>query len=220
MTGLLAILSAGPDEAGWLDICRRAEDLSDGEVAEVARRLQEWPDDVRHMPDRWWAQRQAGDHRPWHKLATHRRLCQLGEYFPVSVAACPDDLSLVLAAAGATSNSDLGYVTLMRPATETGTTDPVDDEAENGLLAATLVEQAEAIDGQFSPDGSQVILGLPTLAGRAGHSSTTVTAGCGSASFRATMIPRIPVFWRTSILSGSARAVTDGSLPEEARTEG
>src|SRR5215472_16748391 len=104
MTGWDAIVSAGPDEAGWLETCQAAEGMDDSEVAEVVRRLREWPDGLRHMPDRWWAQRQASDHRPWHRLATHRRLCQLGEYFYVSVAACPDDLSLVLAGSGATAN--------------------------------------------------------------------------------------------------------------------
>lgn len=88
MTVWDAVLEAGPSDKAWVEICRLAEGLPEAAVAEVAERLRAWPDRLRPMPDRWWAQRQAGDHRPWHALATHRPLCRLGEYFYVNVAAC------------------------------------------------------------------------------------------------------------------------------------
>lgn len=161
MSDLDTALEAAPDEAAWAEICRLVEGIPDAVVAKVADRLRAWPDRLRSMPDRWWAQRQVGEHRPWHALATHRQLCQLGEYFFVSVAACPNDLSLLLAGSGATGNSDLGDVMLFRPATTTKTVDSRGDTGAGLMLAS----QVTAVDAVFSPDGSQVTVGFADFGG-------------------------------------------------------
>ncbi|KAB2348012.1 hypothetical protein [Actinomadura rudentiformis] len=156
MTDCYAVLEAEPGKSVWLEICRLAEGMPDAGVAEVADRLRAWPARSRPMPDRWWAQWQAGDHRPWHALATHRRLCQLGKYFYVSVAACPHDLGLLLAGSGATSNSDQGEVLLLSLTPEIETVTSGRDAASN--LVPSLAQQATAVEALFSPDGSQVIV--------------------------------------------------------------
>ncbi|MFD1544560.1 WD40 repeat domain-containing protein [Nonomuraea guangzhouensis] len=87
--------------------------------------------------------------------APHRLLCRLDEYFHVSVVACPNDLSVVLAGAGATSNNDLGEVLLLRP----------DPDAEEPNQIAVLAEQSTAVDAVFSPDGARVTVGYTDIGG-------------------------------------------------------
>ncbi|SEF56766.1 hypothetical protein SAMN05444920_10189 [Nonomuraea solani] len=87
--------------------------------------------------------------------APHRLLCRLDEYFHVSVVACPNDLSVVLAGAGATGNNDLGEVLLLRP----------DPDAEEPDQIAVLARQATAVDAVFSPDGTRVTIGYADVGG-------------------------------------------------------
>ncbi|WBB63373.1 hypothetical protein O7599_12970 [Streptomyces sp. WMMC500] len=87
--------------------------------------------------------------------APHRLLCRLDEYFHLSVVACPNDLSVVLAGAGATGNNDLGEVLLLRP----------DPEAEEPDQIAVLAKQSTAVDAVFSPDGAQVTVGYADVGG-------------------------------------------------------
>ncbi|MBA8952770.1 hypothetical protein HNR61_004416 [Actinomadura namibiensis] len=91
--------------------------------------------------------------------APHRLLCRLDEYFHVSVVACPNDLSVVLAGAGATGNGDLGDVLLLSP----------DPDAEEPSGIAVLAEQSTAVDAVFSPDGARVTIGYADVGeGRGG----------------------------------------------------
>ncbi|MEV0401593.1 hypothetical protein [Actinoallomurus sp. NPDC050550] len=166
MTGWDVAFEAGPSDEAWVEICRLVEGMPETAVAEIAARLRAWPDRLRAMPDRWWAQRQAGDHRPWHALATHRTLCRVGEYFCVSAVACPNDLTMLLAGSGVTGNNDLGEVLLLRPDPDIDTNPASDPETD--LLVASPAEQATAVDALFSSDGSQVTVGFADLGGGVG----------------------------------------------------
>lgn len=155
MTALDVALEAWPSEAAFGEVCRHVEGLSKVAVAEVAAKLRTWPLRTRPMPDRWWAERQSGGHRPWHVLATYRPLSRADPNFYVSAVACPNSLDVLLAGSGATGNNDLGQLRLFRPVR--------DRESEDDLLIATLAEDETAVDAVFSPDGSQVTVGFADL---------------------------------------------------------
>ncbi|SOD67292.1 hypothetical protein SAMN06297387_1303 [Streptomyces zhaozhouensis] len=87
----------------------------------------------------------------------HRLLCRLDDEFHATAVACPDGLGVVLAAAGATGNNDLGEVLLLAP-------DP-DPEPEEPTRLVTLTEQSMAVDAVFSPDGARVTVGFADLGG-------------------------------------------------------
>ncbi|WP_026411277.1 WD40 repeat domain-containing protein [Actinomadura oligospora] len=154
MNSLDAALEAWPSDEAWSEVCRHVEGLAKPAVAAVAAKLRAWPARMRPMPDRWWAERQRGDHRPWHVLATHRPLSRARD-FVISAVACPNDLSVLLIASGATGNNDLGRVQLFRP-------DP-GGAHEDELLIATLEEDDTAVEAVFSPDGSRVTVGFADL---------------------------------------------------------
>ncbi|MER6141782.1 hypothetical protein ABT174_17190 [Streptomyces sparsogenes] len=64
-------------------------------------------------------------------------------------------MSVVLAGAGATGNSDLGEVLLLRP----------DPDANEPNQIAVLAKQSTAVDAVFSPDGARVTLGYADIGG-------------------------------------------------------
>ncbi|WP_432838170.1 WD40 repeat domain-containing protein [Dactylosporangium sp. CA-092794] len=165
MIALRAALAAEPGPAAWDEICSAAEGASEPDVAEAALRLRAWPYRLRRMPDRWWAQRQAGEHRPWHRLATHRLLCWNHPEGGVSALACPDDLSVLLLGTGPEGNNWPGSTELVVPKAEIDAADteemPEDDELP--AVLATLDVAGMAWEALFSPDGSRLVAGFDAV---------------------------------------------------------
>jgi hypothetical protein len=143
LAAVRALLAAERGAAAWDEICSVVEGASESEVAEALLRLRAWPYRLRRMPDRWWAPRQAGEHRPWHRLATHRLLCWSAmepDEGGVTMVACPDDLSLLLLGWGAEGNNPLGSTDLVVPNAEVdaAATGRCPDDDELPAWVATL----------------------------------------------------------------------------------
>lgn len=190
MRGWDAAVAAEPGPDPWGELCRLAESATGAQLTSAADRLRAWPGLLRPMPDRWWAQRQAGDHRPWHALAAWRRLAAFGDYFYPSVVAGPDNLGVLLVGEGATGNNDLGQVLLLGP-TDHGTgTGEVPDDPLDRAVVARLAEQVTAVDGLFGP--GYVAVGFadlggydqvgPTVYGEDGRERYRVGVGSGESS--------------------------------------